>query len=144
MERKIVCKPNKEIRPFLVQFFLYLGVTVGGALLLNAQSPLLDKLLVAALALCSLGYGFYHGRRIFRTSYTVEDGRVEIKKRGRIRVFTGDDVALSYYDSNTKNMELHLKDGNIIMLVEYDNLTPMVDFLDQAGVRIDYKRIALR
>ena len=59
MERKIVCKPNKEIRPFLVQFFLYLGVTVGGALLLNAQSPLLDKLLVAALALCSLGYGFY-------------------------------------------------------------------------------------
>lgn len=69
---------------------------------------------------------------------------MEIKKRGRIRVFTGDDVALSYYDSNTKNMELHLKDGNIIMLVEYDNLTPMVDFLDQAGVRIDYKRIALK
>ena len=71
MERKIVCKPNKEIRPFLVQFFLYLGVTVGGALLLNAQSPLLDKLLVAALALCSLGYGFYHGRRIFRTEPSI-------------------------------------------------------------------------
>ncbi|MDL2224824.1 hypothetical protein LJC20_01230 [Eubacteriales bacterium OttesenSCG-928-M02] len=141
MEQKVRRLPNKQIRPFLIQLFLYMGVALGATLLVGKNSPVTDWLLVFFLYGICLVYAYRGGMRIFRTSYTINGNTATIKKWGKTRILQGEDVLYAYYDSNSRNMELHIRDGSTIRLVEYDDLRPMVDFLDDRGIRMDYKRI---
>ncbi|MBE5781666.1 MAG: hypothetical protein E7328_07615 [Clostridiales bacterium] len=137
-------KANKQIRPYLVQLCMYLGVFLAAVLLLHGESTLWDKLLTAAIGLFAVGYGILRGRVVLRTHYAVKGDTLYVTNAGSLRTVKAESISLAYYDSNTKNMELQLNDGSSVMLVEYDNLAPAVTYLEQQGIRIEYKRIALK
>jgi len=84
------------------------------------------------------------GRVVLRTHYAVKGDTLYVTNAGSLRTVKAESISLAYYDSNTKNMELQLNDGSSVMLVEYDNLAPAVTYLEQQGIRIEYKRIALK
>ena len=136
--------PKKAIRPFLTQLLMYLGVTVVALLLLDPSATPADYLLCGVLAVGTLGYGILQGHAVFGTSLRVQGETAVIRIRGSVRAVRAGQIACAYYDSNSRNMELHTTDGNILMLVEYDDLSGFAQFLDAHGVRIEYKRIVLK
>ena len=131
----------KRMLPALWQAVFYLLVAMAAAYLVIGSDGVWDKLLTAALLLISGGYAFVQVRRFLGTYYQVDEDGVVFMLDGRRFAHRFDDVEDVQYDSTHVGIRMVFHSGYMETHKEYSDLSPLIQALDQRGIRIEYMKM---
>lgn len=132
---------KKLIRPRATQAVMYCAASAAAFYLAINGGDKYDLALAAVMSIFSIGYTVFQGSRLSKTYYMVGHGALTVSKPEWRRTVSWDDIDFAQYDATSRSIELILKDGDGILLDEYDDLKILTQGLDMRGIRLDYKRM---
>lgn len=131
----------KLIRPRATQAVMYCAAALGSVYLTLNGGDVYDFALSFVLCCGAVGYTAFQTSRLSRTYYAMKKGGLVVCKPHYRVTLEWEEIDYALYDSTARSIELILKDGQGIMLDEYDDLKVLTQGLDMRGVRLEYKKM---
>lgn len=131
----------KLIRPRATQAVMYCTAAAAAFYLAINGGDKYDLALAGVMGIFALGYTVYQASRLSKTYYRIGSGSLTVSKPEWKRSLSWDDIDYALYDANSRSIELILKDGDGVLLDEYDDLKILTQGLDMRGVRLEYRKM---